>query len=137
MRLEITRSTHLALRAMQELAGAGERTKGAVLATAIGTSPAFLAQVMTSLVRQGWVDSEPGRSGGYALAVDPEAISVLSLVEAVEGPTDTEGCALRGGPCSSADQCAIHDAWTQARGVLTEALETTSITSIPRQGVLL
>ena len=62
MRLEITRSTHLALRAMQELADNEGRTKGAVLAKAIETSPAFLAQVITNLVRRGWVSSEPGRS---------------------------------------------------------------------------
>lgn len=137
MRLEITRSTHLALSAVQELADANGRTKGMDLAEAIGTSQAFLAQIMTSLVRRGWVDSEPGRSGGYCLSVDPASISVLDLVEAVEGPTDTKACALKGGPCPSLDQCAIHDAWARAREVLIDALRTTPITSIPRQEALL
>ena len=111
------------------------RVQGAPLANSIGTSPAFLAQVMAPLVRNGWVDSVTGRSGGYALAVDPNSISVLDLVEAIEGPTD-DGCALRGGECSSVDSCAIHDAWVKAREALVAELATRPITSIPRQGVL-
>ncbi len=135
MRLEISRKTHLAMEALWVLDDLGGRIQGTPLAGAIGTSPAFLAQVMTPLVRNGWVDSVTGRSGGYALAVDPETISVLDLIEAIEGPTE-EGCALRGGQCSAADKCAIHDAWTKAREALTEELSRRSITSIPRQGVM-
>jgi Rrf2 family protein len=133
VRLEITRKTHLAIMALGVLSDTGERIQGAPLANAIGTSPAFLAQVMTPLVRNGWVDSAPGRTGGYALAVDPDTISILELIEASEGPTD-EGCALRGRACSSVDTCAIHDAWTKARAALVDELSRKPITSIPRQG---
>ena len=133
MRLEISRKTDLALRAVRVLAGAEDRTKGADLAAAIGTSTAFLAQVMTPLVRQGWVDSEPGRTGGYSLAVDAEEISVLALIEAVEGPTDTETCVLQGGACFTTERCALHDAWVAARTALMKTLDTTSVTEIPAQ----
>lgn len=133
MRLEITRKAHLAIMALGVLNDAGERIQGSPLANAIGTSPAFLAQVMTPLVRNDWVDSVPGRTGGYAVAVDPNTISILELIEAIEGPTD-EGCAFRGGACSSVDTCAIHDAWTKARAALVDELSRKPITSIPRQG---
>ena len=135
MRLEITRKTHLAIEAIWALEEVGERVQGTPLANAIGTSSTFIAQVMTPLVREGWVDSLTGRSGGYLLAVEPASISVLELIEAVEGPTD-EHCALRGGECSSTNSCAIHEAWTMARTVLMDELASRSITSIPRQGVL-
>lgn len=135
MRLEISRKTHLAIAAIWALTDAGERIQGATLAEAIGTSTAFLAQVMTPLVRSGWVDSLTGRGGGYALAVDPSSISVLDLIEAEEGPTE-DGCALRGGECSAAEKCAIHDAWTKARAALVAELSARPVTSIPRQGVL-
>ena len=134
MRLEISRKTHLAIEAIWVLDDQQSRIQGAALASRIGTSSAFLAQVMAPLVRSGWVDSVTGRSGGYALAVDPNSISVLELVEAVEGPTD-DGCALRGGECSSVDRCAIHDAWVKAREALVAELSTRPITSIPRRGV--
>ena len=137
MRLEISRKTYLALRAFAHLGEADDRVKGKDLAEAIGTSTSFLAQVMTPLVREGWVESEPGRGGGYKTAKDPEEISVLELIEAVEGPTDSDVCALRGGPCNSVEKCGIHDAWVRARTVLMDELATTPITKLSRQGVLL
>ncbi len=136
MRLEITRKTHLALQALWTLIDVNDRIGGAALASAVGTSPAFLAQVMSPLVRHKWVESASGPGGGYSMAVDPEDISILALIEAVEGPTET-GCALRGGECSSTDRCAIHDAWTTARLTLQAELSTKPITSVPRQGALL
>ncbi len=137
MRLEITRKTYLALRTVSVLADAGDRMKGADLAEAIDTSPAFLAQVMTPLVRTGWVHSEPGRTGGYKLAADPETISILELIETVEGPTDNDICALRGGSCSAELKCAVHDAWVHARRGLMDELAATPITKLSRQGILL
>ena len=67
MRLEITRRSDLATRALIELARLGRRTKSAELAEAIGTTPGFLSQAMTPLAAKGWVRSEPGPSGGYHL----------------------------------------------------------------------
>lgn len=135
MRLEISRKTHLAIEAVWVLQGVDGRIQGAPLASAIGTSSAFLAQVMAPLVRAGWVESITGRSGGYKLAVDPETISVLELIEAVEGPT-VGGCALRGGECSAVARCAVHDAWSKAKEALEMDLSSRPITSIPHQGVL-
>ena len=137
MRLEITRKTYLALRAIAFLGDAEGRVKGAELADAIETSTSFLAQVMTPLVREGWVTSEPGRTGGYMSAKAPEAISLLDLIEAVEGRTEDDMCALRGGLCSAVEKCAIHDAWVRARQGLMDDLAATPITELSRQGLLL
>ncbi len=137
MRLEITRKTYLALKVVSVLADAGDRIKGADLADAIDTSTPFLAQVMTPLVRGGWVHSEPGRTGGYRLSDEPESISILELIEMVEGPTENDICALRGGACSAEQKCAVHDAWVEARTGLMDALGATPITKLSRQGILL
>lgn len=94
MRLEITRKADLATRALLALAATGERTKAAALAGRVGTTPGFLSQAMTPAVARGWVRSEPGPAGGYTAVVDPSTVSVLDVIEAVEGPTDTERCVL-------------------------------------------
>jgi Rrf2 family protein len=136
VRLEITRKTHLALRVVVALASSEDRMKGADLAKTVGTSKAFLAQVVTPLVRQGWIESEPGRSGGYSGVADPKDVSVLELIEAVEGPTENDICALRGGACSSVEKCAVHDAWIKTRRGLMDQLAATPIATLARQGVL-
>ena len=102
MRLEITRRSDLATRALLELARTGERTKASVLAEAVGTTPGFLSQAMTPLVARGWAGSEPGPTGGYTALVDPADLTVLEVIEAVEGPTDTGRCVLEDRACAGA-----------------------------------
>ena len=133
MRLEMNRKTYLAIEAIWVLADVGDRVQGAPLANMIGTSDAFIAQIMNPLVRAGWVYSVTGRNGGYPLAVRPEEITLLELIEEVEGPID-DRCALKGGECSLIDSCAVHEAWTKARLLLIDELRTQPITSVPRWG---
>ena len=125
MRLEVTRKTDLAVRALCALDCRG-KTKASELAKMIDTTPGFVPQVLSPLVHAGWVASEPGPTGGYRLDVPLEEISFLDVIEVVEGPTDTGECVLRGGPCGE-EPCALHDAWLPARRALTEQLAHTPL----------
>ena len=130
MRLELTRRTDLALRALLELSSAQRRTKGAELADRVGTTSGFLAQALTPLVERQWIVSEPGPTGGYSLAVGLDELSVLDLIEASEGATDTGRCVLVGDDCPVEDPCALHGAWTRARAALTAELSGTPIAEV-------
>jgi Rrf2 family protein len=133
MRLEVTRRTDLATRALLTLAARGERMKAAELAEALEASSGFLSQAMTPLVGRGWVRSDPGPAGGYTTSVDLDAISVLDVVEALEGPTDEARCVLEDRDCGRGrgDRCAMHDAWVHARNQLLRQLAVTQLSSIP------
>lgn len=100
------------------------------LAAAIDTTQTYLPQIMSPLVKMGWVDSKRGPTGGYVLATDPMTISVLDLIEAVEGETDTDTCVLRGGPCGGLDQCAIHEPWKAARTALLKELASVPVLTL-------
>ncbi|MEZ5254103.1 MAG: Rrf2 family transcriptional regulator [Microthrixaceae bacterium] len=130
MRLEITRRSDLATRALIELAHRGERTKAGDLAAAVGTTPGFLSQAMTPLVAKGWARSEPGPSGGYQLVADLSSISVLDVIEAIEGPSDGGRCVLQDRPCGESGTCALHFPWTRARTQLLEELSAASLDSL-------
>lgn len=125
MRLELTRSTDLALQALQVLSDAGGRMKRPELAESIGTTPHFVARVLGKLVAAGWAESESGRHGGYRLDVAGAHPTVLDVIEAVEGLPAQGECVLRGGPCGGAELCAVHDAWMEAREALTKQLAAT------------
>ncbi len=105
MRLEITRRSDLAARALLELASDGDQLKASVLAERIGTTPGFLSQAMTPLVAKGWVRSVPGPAGGYRALVGADDVSVLGVIEAVEGATDTGRCVLEDRPCTPSAPC--------------------------------
>lgn len=130
MRLEVTRKSDLAVRALCRLAQTRQVTKGPALAGAVGSSAGFLAHALTPLVRAGWVASEPGPTGGYRLAVPLESISVLAVVEAVEGPTDTGRCVLVDRDCAETGPCALHPAWSRARARLLADLDALSVADV-------
>ena len=137
MRLEASNRTDLALKALGHLETNGE-CSGRTLAQATGTTPNYIPQVVRPLTAKGWVQGTPGPGGGYALSVGLDEISVLDVIEAVEGPSDTGECVLRGASCPVVEQCALHDSWVRARGALLAELGATSVKATmapaPRKG---
>jgi len=132
VRLELSKKTDLAIQAIEYLcAVSGDGlASGSVLAEAIGTTTHFLPQTMTVLVRRGWVESTPGRQGGYRLVTTPDEIPLLAVIEAIEGPTVTGRCVLRGAPCPVATPCALHEPWIKARDALLSELDRTPLSEI-------
>ena len=127
MRLELNKRTDLALRAMKTLCSCGSRLPGTDLADTLATSHQYLPQIMSPLVREHWVTSSPGPRGGYELSVQLDSISVLELIEVMEGATDTATCVLNGEICDASDPCALHGAWSQARDALIRELSSMSL----------
>ena len=132
MRLEISRKADLATRSLVALAAAGTTRKGAQLAEELDASPGFLAQALTPLVAAGWISSVPGPTGGYSPRVALAEVSVLQVIEAVEGPTDTARCVLEGRACAAAGTtaCALHVPWSRARATLLAELAATSLADV-------
>ena len=128
MRLELSKRTDMALKALARL-DPDDDLSGADLASAIGTTVNYLPQVLRPLVVSELVCSTPGPGGGYRLSVDLEGLSVLEVIEAVEGGLDQTTCVLRGAPCPATDHCALHDSWQRARGALLTELGATSVAS--------
>jgi Rrf2 family iron-sulfur cluster assembly transcriptional regulator len=127
MRLEVTRKSDLAVRSLQALASRPDRVKGPDLATMVGTTAGFVSQVLTPLVRAGWVRSDPGPTGGYSLTADLEEVSVLAVIETIEGPTESEHCVLSDRPCNERGTCALHVPWLRARAQLLAQLGAISV----------
>jgi DNA-binding IscR family transcriptional regulator len=73
-------------------------------------------------VKRRWVRSTPGPHGGYELLVGLPDVSVLELIEVMEGPTLDNRCVLNGETCPQVEPCALHGAWQHARGALMREL---------------
>ncbi len=127
MRLELTRKSDLAIRALQTLHETQSRLPGRKLAELIGTTTPFVSQVVTPLVQKGWLDSKPGPTGGYGLVADPTAITILEVVELIESPIANGKCVMAGGPCGDTDFCSVHDVWLDAREALREAFAQVAV----------
>ena len=130
MRLEVTRKSDLAVRSLSALGDTTSRLKGPELAEAVGSTPGFLSQVMTPLVRAGWVRSDSGPTGGYSLLLPLAEITLLQVIEAIEGPTEDGRCVLIDRPCDDTGHCALHVSWYRARALLLGELDAVSLAGL-------
>ena len=117
MRLELTKRADYAIRAALALGEAGpdERLSVRRIATEQAIPERFLTRVMADLVAAGLVEGVAGRAGGYRLARPAEQVSLLDVIEAVEGDSRRRVCVLRGGPCRLDGVCDVHEVFAAAQ----------------------
>ena len=138
MRLELTRRGDYAVRAMLALARAdeqvrrghlsgGDKLSVARIAASEAIPPRILPSVMRRLTRAGLITAQTGRTGGYLLARRADRISLLEIIEAIEGDTRRRTCILRGGPCVATGQCSVHDVFASADEALRASLATATL----------
>jgi Rrf2 family iron-sulfur cluster assembly transcriptional regulator len=132
MRLELTKRGDYAVRAMLALArGAGNGLLSARrISEAMDIPVRFLPQVLADLQRAGLVEATAGRSGGYRLAQRADRISLLDVIEAVEGDSRRRSCVLRGGPCGLDGYCDVHDVFFRGQEALLGTLATTTLAEL-------
>ncbi|MGO9115547.1 MAG: RrF2 family transcriptional regulator [Thermoguttaceae bacterium] len=86
--MQLSQSATYALQALLQLAESGEGvliTRGKLAAN--GKMPErFLLEILHDLVKRGMLRSTRGGGGGFALARRPEDITLLDMIEAVDGP---------------------------------------------------
>jgi len=131
----ITRATEYSIRAVLYLA---QQFPAAVVSKqeicdAEGITPAFLTKILQPLIRSGLVRSKRGVSGGFALAKDPEKLTVLDVMKAVDEPLTLNLCLLEGSPCERECTCPVHDLWIQARDRLEEVFASQSLAEMARE----
>lgn len=122
MRLTVSKRTDLAIRAYRYLHKHPGRIPGRTVADAVGTSVPFLSQVLTPLVAAGWIDSRTGPSGGYELRKVGVGLTLLEVVQAIEGPMVDGQCVLDHSACDAQDPCVLHTMWSGARKSLMTSL---------------
>ena len=61
------------------------------------------------------------------MLVDLDDISVLDVIETIEGRIEDQGCVQRGIPCPESDLCALHVPWQAARDAMLEQLSNASV----------
>lgn len=124
MQLVLGKRGAYAIRSVLDVAthhGVGRRKKREI-AEAMAIPEKYLARILAGLVQAGVLRATAGRDGGYELAREPGAITLLDVVEAVEGRTEPRSCLLRGAPCAANNSCPFHEAWVAAEQLMRDRL---------------
>ncbi len=90
----------------------------------------FLAKILQDLAREGLLKSNKGPRGGFRLSQPAEEISLLKIVEAVEGAGRYDRCIAGGRECSDRAACGMHEAWSVLRSRIIDYLGGTSIADV-------
>ena len=137
----LTASVEYGIHCLLLLAGRDERpASGRDLAQFQGVSPSFVAKIFSRLEKAGIVEASEGIRGGYRLARAPDQITVLAIVDAIEGRKPLfecqdirERCALFSGcPPNWATRgvCSIHAVMLQAEKAMRDVLADRSLADL-------
>ena len=92
----------------------------------------FLAKILQQLARQGFLRSSKGPTGGFALRFPPTEITLLQLVEAIDGLADYQRCIGGMTECNDQMRCGMHDSWKALRSRIIEYLEGTTVEDLAK-----
>jgi Rrf2 family protein len=133
--MQITRQADYAVRAVLHLARVGnsERSATSMIAKEQNIPPSFLAKIISQLSVAGLLHTSRGARGGVTLAREPKDISLLEVVEAIDGPIQLNECVGNTGACHFEDNCPIKPVWCDAQDELVSRLKGTTFAQMLAQ----
>ena len=125
--MQITRQADYAIRAVRYLAkqGPNQRAATSTVAQEMKIPPSFLAKIISQLSIAGLLHTSRGARGGVTLARDAKDISLLDVVEAIDGPILLNECVGDPADCVFSDDCLVHPIWVEAQETLVKRLRET------------
>ncbi|GAB4270337.1 MAG: Rrf2 family transcriptional regulator [Deferrisomatales bacterium] len=128
----ITRATEYSIRAVLYLASRypSPVVSKQEICDAEEITPAFLTKILQPLIRSGLVRSKRGVAGGFALARDPDKITLMDVMQAAEEPLTLNVCLIENHPCDRECTCPVHDLWMEARDRFEEVFSRHSVAEL-------
>ncbi|MBM7865582.1 RrF2 family transcriptional regulator [Heliomicrobium gestii] len=92
----------------------------------------FLEHIMLELKANGWVDSVPGKNGGYCLAVQPEELTIGQVVRYFDGVLAPVGCVsvAEYKKCSQEDICYFRPLMGNIRDCMADLLHRATLQKV-------
>ena len=103
------------------------------MAATLGISPHFLTKTLQRLSARGLLVSYRGPNGGVTLARPADEITLLDVVEAIDGLDLVERCVMGLPECSNEHPCSLHGYWTEIRERILEMLSGKSVGALARE----
>jgi len=132
--MQISRRADYGIRLLMELAMLPEsgRTSTEEIAKKQNIPTTFLSKIARQLAQAGLVRAYPGLGGGLELGRDPEEITVLQALEALEGPVAMARCTLHPGECPRSTHCPMHIVWKKVEFGISDELRRVTFDQLAR-----
>lgn len=127
----VTRETDYAVRTVLYLARERDRNANVTeIAQAMHIPKSFLAKILQRLVRHHILQSMRGVKGGFMLAKKPSEITLLAVMEAIQGPAGINVCAIDSRRCRMSSTCSVHPVWVEIRKEVERRLKKQTIATL-------
>lgn len=87
---------------------------------------------LQSLAKAGFLQAVRGPGGGYRLAIPPQKISVLEIIEAIDGHEAFDQCVMGLEECGCDNPCPLHDAWMKVKNKYLSELNRRTLNDLIR-----
>ncbi len=126
--LRVTKLTDYATVVLTVLASDPDTVASAAgLAERAGLETPTVAKLLKPLAQAGLVEAFRGVNGGYRLARPATDISLVEIVEAMEGPLGMTECSVHAGACGIEHSCNVRASWRRINDVVADALRGVSL----------
>jgi len=128
--MELTRKGEYAIRGIIYLASRPPEEVCLLsdIAAAVEVPPTFLAKIFQQFSKLGLVKSYRGTGGGFVLGRTPDKITLLEVVEAVEGTIIPNRCVVNEGDCPRDPVCCpIRPIWVDVQQQVREILNNVTL----------
>lgn len=130
--MQISKEADYALRAVLYLSRQGNSRQVATskIASNQHIPPSFLAKIVSRLSSAGIFRTSRGARGGVSLARPPDGITVLEVIEVIDGPVMVNECVYNPDACPFGQTCTLHSVFCEAQAALANHLRRTTFASL-------
>ncbi len=100
-----------------------------------GISAKYLWQIVNLLKTAGFVRGTRGPKGGYILLREPAEITLLDVIQTLEGPVTLVECVDEPTFCSKTESCVAHSVWAEVSLSIRSAFRKITLAEILRRHV--
>ena len=93
-------------------------------------SEKYISRLIIELRKAGMVKSIRGSKGGYRISREPKEITLLDVVEVMEGPVSIVDCVSARDCCPRIASCVTREIWTELNNQIREALQKITLQEI-------
>ncbi len=130
--MQLTMTGEYAVRAMMHMSSLPFRTivQIADISRQWDIPDNFLRKIVAQLSKSGLLLSHRGSGGGVTLARTADSITLLDVIEAVEGKMFLNKCLIGPDACSRSARCAVHIVWCEAQQQMRQILNKRSLAEL-------
>jgi len=132
--MKLSTRVRYATRALMVLAHCTEPCTSERIANQEHLSKKYMDEILGALRQGGILHTKRGVSGGYTIADAMNEVSLLEIIELLDGPINLAPCVADNAQCPRQEVCLMNPVWKRLNGTIRDAFGAISLAEIAENG---